>query len=1554
MRTDTKCQFNDRCSPRSLELSNAIRRVQEHVICETPAKHLFDELLKDIVSLTESEYGIIGAVTQNQEGKADLKTLATKGIVRNDETQAFYEANVPQGHDFFDWDTRLVTVVTTGKPVVSHELSDDGSHGNTRPEENTASNTFLAMPVCAGEHVVGLVGIADRPGGYDETFIEFLQPLIKTYGQIIERFQRDSRRQHEVEENENRLRKKRDLLRAIGRAQGHMIRNAQPQQLFNELLEDFLQITDSDYGFIGEIVSSPEGKPYLRSQALTNIAWNKETQAFYEANIETGMEFHNLETLFGRVMVTGEAVIANDPSNDPRRGGLPPGHPALNAFLGLPVYAGDTLKGMVGLANRPQGYDQRLIEFLQPLVRSYGQIIEAFHNDIERQRAEQALQTSHRTTQLLSSYISLTSGLSITEVALTTLNFLKLELGLEHATIALLKPDGGGFQHLGATHNEQYAFEFSGSLPARPNALSEIIMDPAPRYRPNIETESTHDGVYDNPVATGPRSDFLVPLWVEDRCLGALVIASNTPDGISQDARQFLPLIAPNLAQSLHNTALYKRLRDEKSKLHSAIQSREHAFQELQRFRAALDSSDDNIFLIDPHAMKFVDFNRAATEDMGYSRADLLTLGCPDIAVPETTRTDLREVYNDLIESGKDSERINAVHQRRDGSQFPVEVNLSVLRDNQEKPVIIAVARDVSKRKEAEKTIESQLRHLNIIERVSRISLKATTEEQLLEELLDEILTFYDCDRAYFIYPCEPEAPSFRVPLEKTKPAWPGAFALGVEVPINPDVSELFSTALRTRQPVVFDRNSHPPILSEQSRQRFSIRALMLTAITPKVGQPWLLGIHHCARTHTFTDDEIQIFAEIGQRITDSLSSLISLKNLHDSQHYNRMLFEQSPVGLALCTMDGRLVDVNPAFAAILGRTVDESQQLTYSEITPETYEAEEQRQLNDLTDSGRYGPYEKEYKHKDGHLVPVSLSSMILEKGGEKFIWSSIEDITERKRAEDKLRQAAVVVENTDEGIIVTDSSGKIVKANKAFTEITGYTEAEAVGKNARLLKSGSHDAAFYNNMWDTLRQTGRWQGELMDRRKNGELFPAWMTISAVYDDQNEIANYVSVFTDITSLKRSQEKVDFLAYHDPLTQLPNRLLLHDRLDHAIEHAEREGYRVAVMFLDLDHFKHINDSLGHPIGDELLKNVATHMDWLLRKEDTLARLGGDEFVVLLENVENPQDIAVLAQKLLDSFREPFVVKGHQLHLGLSMGISVYPQDGKDTATLIKNADVAMYRAKEEGRNNYQFYTSEFTTAAFERLTMESALRKTLENDELVLHYQPQFSLYSKKLIGAEALVRWDHPTLGLVCPEQFIPLAEDCGLITTIGEWVLRTACTQMKEWIALGLPLKRIAVNISGVQFKRGSIAKNISVILREIGLAAKYLEIELTESSLMQDKYGVIKELDVLKQQGVSIAIDDFGTGYSSLSHLKKLPVNKLKIDRSFVHDILMDPNDEAIARAVIALSKTMQLDVLAEGIETADQAALLAALECNEGQGYLFSPPISAEQFLQRYRT
>ncbi|HEX5337427.1 MAG TPA: EAL domain-containing protein [Gallionella sp.] len=554
--------------------------------------------------------------------------------------------------------------------------------------------------------------------------------------------------------------------------------------------------------------------------------------------------------------------------------------------------------------------------------------------------------------------------------------------------------------------------------------------------------------------------------------------------------------------------------------------------------------------------------------------------------------------------------------------------------------------------------------------------------------------------------------------------------------------------------------------------------------------------------------------------------------------------------------------------------------------------------------------------------------------------------EIAQRRKAEESLRLSAKVFENNTEAIMITDADHNVVSVNRAFTGITGYSEEEVLGKNPRILSSGRQSREFYQAFYESLSSKGQWRGEIWNKRKNGEVFPEWTTISILRDEQGRITHYIAVFLDITERKKEEERIQYLANYDVLTGLPNRYLLDDRLNQTITLTQRHQTKMALMFIDLDHFKNINDSLGHDVGDALLKKVSQRLKLCLRRSDTLARQGGDEFVALLGDMGSENEATFIAEKMVESLREPFTVGEYHLSVTPSIGVSIYPDDGETSVQLLRNADLAMYRAKDSGRNRFEYYKPEMNVKALQRLKLENDLRDAIANGQLMLYYQPKVNVASGKMVGMEALLRWRHPELGFVSPAQFIPVAEESGVINEIGDWVLQQAALQQRVWQSSGYRIVPIAVNLSVRQFGQNNLAEKIQAIVRDAGIPAHFIELELTESMMMDLGADSLKIMDKLNEAGFDLSLDDFGTGYSSLSRLKLLPVKSLKIDQSFVRDIDTDENDEAIVNATAVLAHAMEMKVIAEGVETQGQLDFIRNLQCEEYQGYLFSRPVPAD--------
>lgn len=576
-------------------------------------------------------------------------------------------------------------------------------------------------------------------------------------------------------------------------------------------------------------------------------------------------------------------------------------------------------------------------------------------------------------------------------------------------------------------------------------------------------------------------------------------------------------------------------------------------------------------------------------------------------------------------------------------------------------------------------------------------------------------------------------------------------------------------------------------------------------------------------------------------------------------------------------------------------------------------------------------------------HREPGQFHRMLLEIGS-----SIIAIVLNRNQYQESLRQFEKVFEGSEQGIMVTDARHVILSVNPAFTKMLGFTLDDVKGKTPKVLSSGLHDASFYRNLWQSIAHFGHWRGEIWNRRKNGEVFPEWISISEVKNAAGEVSHYVGTFSDISDLKSAQKEIQYLSSHDALTGLPDIALFRDRLENAISIASAANSKIGLLALNLDNFKFLNDSLGYASGDKLLRLFAERLKACLRDTDSICRHGGDEFIILLNNMQDDDSISYIVDTLLNEISSPFAFAGSNISTSCSVGVAVYPTDGNDFEKLFGRARKAMSQAKEEGRNTARFFTEKLNNDSLHYLNIAYGLREALAQHQFELHYQPQISLNSTQVIGAEALIRWQHPQNGLQPPAQFISIAEQTGLIVEIGEWVIEEACRQAMEWQKNGLPALSMAVNVSAVQFRRGNLDKVIIKALEKTGLEPRLLELELTESILVEDIDHLLAQLDVLKRLGVKLAIDDFGTGYSSLAYLKKFNIDRLKIDQSFVRDINTDPNDAAIVRAIVQMAHTLNLDVIAEGVENEAMLKHVRESGCDEVQGYFFSKPLSANDF------
>ena len=670
--------------------------------------------------------------------------------------------------------------------------------------------------------------------------------------------------------------------------------------------------------------------------------------------------------------------------------------------------------------------------------------------------------------------------------------------------------------------------------------------------------------------------------------------------------------------------------------------------------------------------------------------------------------------------------------------------------------------------------------------------------------------------------------------------------------------------------------------------------------------------------------------------------------------------------GLAILSPDGVYIFTNRTFDEYLECSEAGVQGLTPLEIkvdrllsdgsicSPDDYPA-----LTTLRTGRAVRDFVMGFRYADGRIcwVQINTASMQVSQDSRAGVVVTFSDITARRHAEDQLKLAFEAIRHSGEGIVVTDIEHRILSANPAFEEMLGYRAAEIIGLTPEVLFSSRHDEGFFSAMRASVKNLGRWQGEVWNQRKNLEIFPEWLGVSVVRDEQDQPKSLIYIFSDMTERKEAQRRIEFLAHHDPLTGLPNRLLFRDRMEHALAKAGRAQSRIAMIFLDLDRFKSINDSLGHPVGDALLRGVVERLKACVRESDTISRQGGDEFVILLDDVKDSESVSRVAEKIHFHMTDPFVLEGHSLMTSFSMGIALYPEDGGDFDTLFQKADTAMYHAKESGRNAHRFFTEQMNRKVVEHLTLEMQLRKAVEKEEFILHYQPQLDLKHGHIVGVEALIRWNSPELGVVSPARFIPVAEESGLIYRIGAWVLREACRQARAWQDSGLQPFVVAVNLSALQFKRPDLVNTVIDALVLSDLDCEWLELELTESILIQDAEQTLDAVRRLKALGVKLSVDDFGTGYSSLIYLKRFAVDKLKIDQTFIRDLVNDPDDAAIVRAIIEMAHSLKLKTIAEGVESEEQSNLLRIFKCDEIQGYWFSRPVPADEleaFVRNHQT
>jgi len=709
-----------------------------------------------------------------------------------------------------------------------------------------------------------------------------------------------------------------------------------------------------------------------------------------------------------------------------------------------------------------------------------------------------------------------------------------------------------------------------------------------------------------------------------------------------------------------------------------------------------------------------------------------------------------------------------------------------------------------------------------------------------------------------------------------------------------------------------------------------------------------------------------------------------SAETLRDREQRLRGVLDTVADGIITIDEKGIIYSFNPAAESIFDYTADDVVGQNVKIIIPEPKNKQhdgfmfrylETNESQIIGVSGR----EETGRRKDGTEFPIELSVTEMRHGKQRLFTGIVRDITERKEVEEDLRKAhdelevrveertreltqevaerriaetrlklaGEVIDNLNDAVVILDPDFKVTAVNPAYTLITGYASSDVGGEQPPFMKSLKKNPEKYEKMMSDIQSPGHWEGEFWHQRKDGEEIAQRLSISAMTNEEGDIQQYAAIISDITERKRSEERIYFQANYDALTDLPNRTLFHDRLSNALPSHRRLKRKLGLMFIDLDGFKLVNDTLGHDIGDLLLIEAARRLEKCIRSGDTVARLGGDEFTVIMPNLVDPKHAPLVAQRALDALSKPFNLKKQETFVSASIGVTIFPDDATESNELLKNADTAMYRAKEQGKANYQFYTSDLNAEIKERLVLKNGLVKALEQDEFSLHYQPKLEIGTNRITGVEALMRWNNQSIGPISPVKFIPLLEETGQVVEVGEWAIRVACLQHRAWLAAGLPSLRIAVNISARQLREDSFASIVDKVMKENNVEPEGLEIEITESMLMSDQAKAVTALNELHEMGIHIAMDDFGTGYSSLSYLKRFPIDTIKIDRSFVADIATDKDDAEIIKTIISMGKTLNRKIVAEGVETQDQLTILSEYECDEIQGYFFSPPLPAEK-------
>jgi diguanylate cyclase (GGDEF)-like protein/PAS domain S-box-containing protein len=867
----------------------------------------------------------------------------------------------------------------------------------------------------------------------------------------------------------------------------------------------------------------------------------------------------------------------------------------------------------------------------------------------------------------------------------------------------------------------------------------------------------------------------------------------------------------------------------------------------------------------------------------------------------------------------------------------------------------ILVLRQREARKRMEASLQANLRFFECMDQVNQALQETIDLDAKMGRVLELALALFGCDRAWLLYPCDPEAPGWSVRTERARLefAGAGAGALDCEVPMTPDTRDMLAALQAALGPIAFAPGAERPV-PETVRVRFGVQSQLAMAVHPKIAKAYAFGLHQCGRARVWTEDDQRLFEAIGRRLEDALSSQLAHLELREREGQLSTLFRTVPDVIWVKDIGGRYLRCNPPFARLFG--VDQRQVVGKTDYDLAPREMAGRHRASDLraieTGEIQSEAFETVAANGDACLFEVLKAPLRDETGKAVGVVGIARDISERREADEQLRIAATAFE-AQEGIVILDADKRILRVNHAFVEMTGHVADDVVGKTPQQIARDPRAGELLSGIADRVTRDGFWRGELPAQRRSGEIFAAWTTVATVRGARGETTHYVITMTDVTERKRAEKEIVNLAFYDRLTGLPNRRLFRDRLEQALAGSARSGRHGALLFIDLDNFKLVNETSGHEVGDQLLVEVARRLEACLGAAGGAARVGGDEFVALVEDLsENQHEAAALAKEtgetILAALNAPYALPGGVRHSSPSIGVAMFSGGGDTCEELLKQADIAMYEAKAAGRNALRFFDPDMQATLAVRAEAEAALRLAIRERRFLLHYQPQVDCEGE-WIGAEALLRWAHPERGLVAPGEFIPLAEETGLILPIGRWVLETACQRLKAWSSDRRSRDlHLSVNVSARQFSQPDFVEQVAETLRTTGAPAERLVLELTESVVLDDVAGAADKMNALKALGVGFAVDDFGTGYSSLAYLTRLPFDQIKIDRSFVLNLPGSANDAAVAHTIITLAESLGLVVIAEGVETEAQRRFLERHGCPSFQGFLFGKPMPIDAF------